>query len=432
VIDRKHAHDSPWFENLQFVTQHVRSELMVRALIRSLVAVSTAALFALNVVPAGAALAAKPEPLLEGLEFPTNMAFAPDGRLFFTEKNTGSVRIVQDGEVLADPFVTLPVVPDAERGLLGIAIDPNFTQDPWVYLYLSDATDGMNRLVRVRAERNRGGQPQALLTGLDSAAGYHNGGDLVFGIDGKLFGSLGEAHDAERAQDPDDLGGKVVRLSPDGSVPADNPFGPDNPVWSYGHRNSFGLCVDPDTGELWETENGPDVDDEVNLIEAGANYGWPQVTGRAGGDAFTQPVVVFPDTIAVTGCAVVEGDLYFGSFDGQLWRLRAGDRATGDVRAVASFPAGVTDVAQGPDGLLYVATSDTIWTLAPLGSTDLPSSPTSAPATAGPASPSATGVPADSDDGSSARNLIAIGAGIALAVGLGIRFAAGRRLRRSD
>ena len=130
--------------------------------------------------------------------------------------------------------MTLPVVPDAERGLLGIAIAPDFEADPWIYLYLSDATDGVNRLVRVRADGDRAaGEPETLLDGLDSAAGYHNGGDLAFGVDGSLFVTLGEAHEADRAQDPSDLGGKIVRLEPDGSVPADNPFGAGNPVWSY-------------------------------------------------------------------------------------------------------------------------------------------------------------------------------------------------------
>ena len=407
---------------------------MARApLPRPLLVGTVAALAWLTAGLGGVAQGAEPEPFVQGLAFPTNMAFAPDGRLFFTEKDTGNVRIVQDGEVLARPFVTLPVVPDAERGLLGIAIDPNFDQEPWVYLYLSDATDGVNRLVRVRAQGDRGGRPETLLEGLDSAAGYHNGGDLVFATDGSLFASLGEAHDADRAQDPDDLGGKIVRVNPDGTVPTDNPFGADNPVWSYGHRNSFGLCIDRETGELWETENGPDVDDEINMIEPGANYGWPRVTGRAGGGSFVQPVVVFADTIAVTGCSVVDGDLYFGSYDGRLWRLPAGARASGKADEVAQLPGGVTDIALGPDGLLYIATTDAIFTMEPLGSTATPSSASASP-TATASSSSVAAAPETADEtngGSNVQTLIAIGAGIALAVGLGLRFAAGRRLHRS-
>ena len=324
--------------------------------------------FAAFAAPRSFAAQPEPKPFLQGLAFPTNLAFAPDGRLFYTEKSTGNVRVVHDGTLLQEPFVTLPVVPEAERGLLGIAIGPDFEADPWIYLYLSDATDGVNRLVRVRADGDRAaGEPETLLEGLDSAAGYHNGGDLAFGVDGSLFVTLGEAHEADRAQDPSDLGGKIVRLEPDGSVPADNPFGAGNPVWSYGHRNSFGICVDPGDGTLWETENGPDVDDEVNRIERGGNYGWPLVTGRSNDDDFVQPVVVFPDTIAVTGCTVVDGDLYFGSFDGRLWRLPGAQQDTGDVEEIARLDAGVTDVALGPDGLLYIATNDAILRMAPIG-----------------------------------------------------------------
>ena len=364
--------------------------------------------------PAGAATGDL-QPLLEELTFPTNMAFLPDGKLLFTEKDTGSVRVVtEDGELVDRPFITLPVIPDAERGLLGIAVHPNFEREPWIYLYRSDPADGLNRLVRVRAEGTvAAGEPQTILDGPSAVAGYHNGGDLAFGADGTLFVALGEAHESDRAQDPDDIGGKVVRLTSDGGVPAGNPFDSDNPVWSIGHRNSFGLCVDPETGELWETENGPNVDDEVNLIEPGANYGWPLVTGRADDDRFVDPIVVFPEPIALTGCAVVDGDVWFGSFDGRLWRLRSEARDAGEPDEIARLPAGVTDVVLGPDGLLYVATADSIWAVEP--STD-----------------EAGGlVPEEADEPSPWRAWIAAAA-IAVVIGaLGVRFAVGRQLRRT-
>lgn len=391
----------------------------------------TVASIVLVLAPAATLDAAErdPAPFLEDLAFPTNMALAPDGRLFFTEKETGKVRIVTpDGRLLRRPFVTLPVIPGAERGLLGIAVHPDFEREPWVYLYLSDPTDGRNRLVRVRAAGDAAaGAPEALLDGLSADAGYHNGGDLAFGRDGTLFVSLGEAHDPDRAQDPGDIGGKIVRLTDEGTVPASNPFGPDDVVWSIGHRNSFGLCVDPDTGELWETENGPDRDDELNLIEPGTNYGWPAVTGAAGDDRFRDPLVVFPDPIALTGCAVVDGDVWFGSFDGRLWRLRASERATGRVEEMASFPSGVTDVLVGPGGDLYVATADSIWTLE--GARSSPSASTTPP----PVTPSATGPPqaaTQPPDTGRWRSWLAIGALGVLAGALAVRFAAGRRLRR--
>lgn len=366
-----------------------------------------ASLLVLPMSPVGAAdvPSPAPTPFLRDLSFPTNVAFAPDGRLFFVEKETGWVRVVVDGQLEPQPVATFDIVGSAERGLLGIAIDPGFAAHPWIYVYYSDATSGRNLLVRFREDRPVR-TADVLLTGLESASGYHNGGDLVFGADGMLYASLGEAHDPARAQDPADLGGTIVRLLPDGGIPPGGPFGADNPVWSFGHRNSFGLCVDPVNGDLWETENGPDRDDELNLIERGGNYGWPEVTGRAGDDAFVDPIAVFPDTVALTGCAVVDGTVYAGSFnDGTLYRLPAADRSSGPMQAFAAFGGGITDVAAGPDGWLYVATSDAIWTLSPFG----PSSPP--------------------DDGH-ARSWIAVAAAAVLAAGLGLRLAAGRRLRR--
>jgi glucose/arabinose dehydrogenase len=392
-------------------------------------AVATFVIVAALAAPAAAEL--EPRPFLDDLAFPTNMAFLPDGTLLFTEKETGNVRVVApDGRLVDQPFITLPVIGDAERGLLGIAVHPDFEREPWVYLYRSDPADELNRLVRVRADGVVAeGQPETILDGISAVAGYHNGGDLAFGTDGSLFVALGEAHEADRAQDETDIGGKIARLTAAGGVPPDNPFGPDNPVWSIGHRNSFGLCVDPATGTLWETENGPDVDDEVNLIQPGGNYGWPAVTGISDEGEFIDPLLVFRDTIALTGCAVVGGDLWFGSFDGRLWHMPASTDAAAQAEEIARFPAGVTDVLLGPDGALYVATADSIWSLRleeASGSTPTPTRTDPPSATPSPQ------VVATSDEGDAWRPGIAIAALVVLAGALGARFVAGRRLRRRE
>jgi quinoprotein glucose dehydrogenase len=376
--------------------------------VRAIRAAAIAALLAgalLGVLPAPPSNArANIERVATGLDFPTNMAFAADGRIFFNEKDTGNIRIIQNGDLLPLPFATLPVIPGDETGLLGLALDPHFPDEPWVYVYYSDSTDRRNRLVRIPADGDAGGAPQTLLDALPSVSGYHNGGDLAFGPDGKLYLVTGEAHEDQRAQDPNDLGGKVLRLDADGSIPPDNPFGPGNPVFALGIRNSFGLCFNPTTGDLWETENGPDRDDEVNRIVAGANYGWPDQLGPGGEPKFVDPVVIFPNVIVPTGCAFfgrevdpklppetyrAGANLYFGDYSGgNLHRTTLAPpdyrKAEGD-EIVATFDAGITDVAVGTDGALYVATSDSILRVGAPAASATPAS------TAPSASPSAIG-----------------------------------------
>jgi quinoprotein glucose dehydrogenase len=391
-------------------------------MIRTLVAACALAIFVL----APTASAKEPaEVWLTGLAFPTNMAWAPDGTLFFTEKESGDVRVVSpDGKLRESPFAHLDVQGDAERGLLGIALHPRFPDEPWVYVYFTDLESQRNHLVRFRAGGDEATQTQVLLNDLPQAPGYHNGGDLLFGPDGMLYVAVGESHDPARAQDPDDLGGKILRLAPDGSVPPDNPFGPANPVYSIGHRNSFGLCSSPG-GEIYETENGPDVDDEINVLEAGGNYGWPEVTGSSGG-AYIDPILVFPQPIAITGCASWRGDLVFGSYLESLVRVLVPGEAGSEP--VAEVPGGITDLSVGPDGLLYAATSDAIWRL---GAPEPGPSPSSAePAPSPPAqTATATPTPAPGGGGGSAA-LLPVVAAVVLAAGLLVRSLAGRRIRR--
>ncbi|HEX6131321.1 MAG TPA: PQQ-dependent sugar dehydrogenase [Actinomycetota bacterium] len=369
-----------------------------------------------------------PEPYLRDLAFPTNMASAPDGRLFFTEKDTGRVRVVTPGgDLLPTPFAAYDVTNAGETGMLGIALDPDFPEQPWVYLYLSEAASGRNVLLRVRADGNVAGREERLLTLLPASSGYHNGGDLAFGADGMLYVAVGEAHDPARAQDPSDPGGAILRVAPDGSVPPDNPFGGDSLAYTIGNRNSFGLCVDPATGDVWETENGPDRDDEVNLLRPGANLGWPEATGDSGG-RFADPVAVFHETEALTGCAVWRGRLWFGAAKtGRLYRMTL-DPAGAEPVVAASFDAGVIDVTVSPSDDLFVATSDAIWRIE-AGPDATASATPSVPGETPPADPTPTAPAAETTDGDEGGDgWIVWVAAAALAAALAVRLVAGRRL----
>lgn len=271
-----------------------------------------------------------------GLEVPWAVAEAPDGRLFVTER-PGRVRIVRlgrGGGLEARPWATVPARanPDAERGLLGIALDPDFARNGFVYLYYSYAGAGgatLNRLVRMHDSSGVGTDETVLLDNIPGSSN-HDGGRIVFGPDGRLYVATGDGEQQARAQDRSSLGGKILRLERDGSVPADNPF-PGSPVYSLGHRNVQGLAFHPDTAVLYETEHGPSgffpacCQDEVNLIEGGANYGWPIVTGKPGDQRFRDPLISSGsvDTWAPSGAAFatrpgpLRGSFLFATLRGQ-------------------------------------------------------------------------------------------------------------------
>jgi glucose/arabinose dehydrogenase len=374
---------------------------------------------------------ARLEPVAENLASPTNLAFAPDGRILFTEQQTGRVRALLNGRLVPRAITQFDVVQGAETGLLGIALHPNFARQPWVYVYLSSASSGRNEIVRFRIDEPATTR-ETLFQGLPTVNGYHNGGDLVFGSDGALYVVTGEAHQPELAQDPSSVGGKILRLLPDGSIPPDNPFGAGDPVYALGIRNSFGLCFDPRTGDLWETENGPDRDDEVNRVEQGGNLGWPEELGRGTDPRFIQPELVFPDIIVPTGCAFSSSGraMYFGDFaGGDLHRATMAESGgIAGERVIARAPAGITDVARAPTGDVYVATSDSILRLA--STSPETASPSSATPTPSP-SPGGSGTGSRAAEGSSGvRTAIVVGLVVLLAAGLVARALAGRRLRR--
>ncbi len=210
------------------------------------------------------------------LAVPWGLTFLPDGRALVGERTTGEVSVIVPGEA-AEPIGAVPNVADnGEGGLLGLVASPLFEDDRLIYAYVTTNND--NRVITMELRDNVLANPKAILTGIPDES-YHDGGRLLFGPDGMLYATTGDAGVPENAQDQSSLSGKILRVNADGSVPDDNPF-PGSPVWSYGHRNVQGLAFDDD-GRLWASEFGSSAYDELNLIEPGANYGWPRSRGSA-------------------------------------------------------------------------------------------------------------------------------------------------------
>jgi aldose sugar dehydrogenase len=306
-----------------------------------------------------------------GLDFPVDMAWvAGTKRIFFTEKNTGRIRILHKRRLLTRACVDLDVSSDGEGGALGIVLHPRFRRTHWLYVYFTNRSPRENRVVRFKVRNNRCRHPKRIMSGVASSSGYHNGGQLEF-VRGKLFVSTGEAHNPGLAQDRSRRAGKVLRFNADGSIPKENPFGRRNPVWSYGHRNPFGLAREPGTGRLFETENGPDCDDELNRIRKGANYGWG--AGYSCGTAgvgrhprsplrrWTPPIVPTDPWWYEGRMKRLSGDLYMGDFGGALRRFRLNARRSRLRRSSVIYRGdSIVDVSEGPRGWLYFMTPSTI------------------------------------------------------------------------
>ena len=295
------------------------------------------------------------------LEVPWGISFLPNGEALFTERDSGRLlRMSAAGDV--EEVQTLPTRGYGEGGSLGLAVSPDYERDGYVYAYYT--TDIDNRVVRFRL----GEEPEPILTGIPFNS-YHDGGRIAFGPDGMLYIATGDAGDPSSSQDRDSLAGKILRLTPDGGIPEDNPF-PSSPVYSYGHRNVEGLAWDEE-GRLFASEFGQDAFDEVNLIRPGENYGWPYVEGEGGeGEGYVDPIVVWSTSEASPSGAEVlkngaipqwEGDLFVAALRGErLWKLELGPdgNVVGQDQLLRDDFGRIRNVVQAPDGSLWVTTSN--------------------------------------------------------------------------
>jgi glucose/arabinose dehydrogenase len=319
------------------------------------------------------------ETFASGLEIPWSIVFAPDGRVFFTER-PGRVRVIVGGKLQAKPVATIAeAVQSGESGLMGMTLSPRFSENHLLYLAYA-YRDGGEQYVRVASFHESSGTlaDQKTLIEKIPSAHFHSGCRLGFGPDGKLYITTGDATRKAQAQDLASLGGKTLRIDEDGSIPQDNPFvgraGARGEIWSYGQRNSQGLDWQPGTGLLFETEHGPSGNDapgggdEVNIIEKGSNYGWPLVHHRATREGMVSPLLEYTPAVAPSGCTFyrgtaipqLAGNFLFACLRGEcLIRVMLNGRSVvGQERLLEHSYGRLRDVVEGPDGALYVATSN--------------------------------------------------------------------------
>ncbi len=312
------------------------------------------------------------EKVLADLNFPVGLAFAPDERLFFTEWLTGQVRIVENGELLERPFITVPIPPGGQSGLLGIALDPSFSQNHYVYLYYTHRISLKNTLVRVTERDGVGSEETVLLS--DLPGGGHDGGRLVFGSDRSLYVSVGDGGDPSLAQTMSSFGGKILRINREGGVPEDNPF-EESIIFALGFRNVFGMAIHPESDVLYVSDNGPTCDDEVNRVLGGKNYGWrPGYVCSEQNGAFQAPLFRLPISSGVTGVHFYRGGvfpefrnhLFLSDFNTGSIRRFVVDEANGGAileedTIVSGIAGGIIDVVSGSDGNLYFSSPDSIY-----------------------------------------------------------------------
>lgn len=315
--------------------------------------------------------------LAGGLSAPTAMAFAPDGRLFVAQQG-GELRVIKNGQLLSTPFVSLSVDSAGERGLLGVAFDPNFATNHYVYVYYTVPTSPEhNRVSRFTASGDvavPGSEAQILNLDNLSSATNHNGGAIHFGTDGKLYIGVGENANGSNSQSLTTLLGKLLRINPDGTIPTDNPFytqttGVDRAIWALGLRNPFTFAIQPGTGQIFINDVGANTWEEIDKGSAGANYGWPATEGPTSNPAYVSPIFAYGHGsgdqrgIAITGGTFYNPptpnfpNAYVGNYFyedlGNGWiRLLNTSTHTSSLFAtnVASQPV---DLEVGPDGALY-------------------------------------------------------------------------------
>ncbi len=320
------------------------------------------------------------ETWVEDLDIPWSLIFLPNKKALVSER-PGTVRLIKNGRVQKKVYAKIGVAAVGEGGLMGLALHPEFPRQPYIYAMHTYEKEGMryNRVIRLKDNGDTGTFDKIVIDNIPGGR-FHNGGRIAFGPDGMLYITTGETFQADLAQDLSSLAGKILRVTPEGNIPADNPF-KNSPVYSFGNRNPQGIAWQAGTGRLFESEHGPSgefghfANDEINVIVRGGNYGWPKVIGAAGRKPYIDPIIVWKKTTPPSGITFYKGQL-LGALRGSLFaatlksqaliRIKFdgnGDRPTRIERWFArDYNEGkygrLRDVVEGPDGALYFLTSN--------------------------------------------------------------------------
>ncbi len=316
-------------------------------------------------------------PFVTNLEVPWDMVFTADNRAVVSER-PGRLRVIQDGQLLDEPLHTFTEVSStAEEGLMGLALDPAYAENQRIYTCYAYPTDtGLEaRVIRFVDEGTQISQIETILDALP-AARFHAGCRLAFGPDQKLYVTTGDATNREIAQDRSSLGGKILRMNADGSIPDDNPIA-DSLIYSLGHRNAQGIDWYPPSGQLYSSEHGPSVfdgpagGDEINVIEPGENYGWPIVSHRESREDLVDPFLLYTPAIAPGSLMIYDGDLlpaftnniFVGMLRGEgVLRIVLDQNDPSTILLNEPLPGievgRVRTVVEGPDGAIYFMTSN--------------------------------------------------------------------------
>ena len=322
------------------------------------------------------------ETWVENLDIPWSLVFLPDGRALVSERS-GRIRLIKDGKLMRGAYAAVEVHHSGEGGLMGLAVHYAFPQKPFIYAMHTYKKAGAlyNRIIRLKDNGDKGIFDRVIIDKIP-AGRFHNGGRIAFGPDGMLYITAGETFNADLAQDLNSLGGKILKITPDGDIPQDNPF-KDSPIYSYGHRNPQGLAWDPDRGDLFESEHGPSgeylvsANDEINIIRKGGNYGWPDAVGAPGKKPYIDPFIVWKQTTPPSGITFYKsdklikfkGDLFVATLGGEALiriRLMREDNRYSALRIERWFIddnknsrfGRIRDVVEGPDGFLYFLTNN--------------------------------------------------------------------------